>query len=427
QKHEALYEIEIVRRPHPFPFVNSFGALPMTILQTHDLDKHSSSSTDLDHATRHIEIALPTDMAYLAGDHLGVIGSNEPDQVRRVAEHFLFDQQTIIQLHNNNGRKPIAPTDEPISVHDLLANYVELQDIARREHIRKMVEYTSDATEKQHLARLVDNSAEGEAAYKREILDRHASVIDLLEDHPSCALPFSVYLEFLTPLRPRYYSISSSPLIKRDECSITVSIVRGPARSGHGVFEGVCSSYLERQRKGDLIYAFIQNTSGPFHPPQDLSTPIIMIAAGTGLSPFRGFLQSRSVLIEHGAKLGQALLLFGCRHPEVDFLYKEELENFEKAGVVKLHTAFSRLDPQKKVFVQDKILEQKDEIWQLLQQKAVVYICGNADTMVPDVHKSFVSLIQEKIGKSEQEASAWLNNLIKEKRYLVDIWGVEAI
>lgn len=423
QKHAPLYDIEIVRRPHPFPFVNSFGALPMTILANRNLDT-PGGSVALDHSTRHIQLALPADMSYLAGDHLGVIASNEPEQVKRAADHFHFDQQTIIRLHNNNGRKPIAPTDEPISVYDLLANYVELQDVAKREQISKMAEYTSDEREKQQLELLAGTGKESAAAYKTRVLDRHASVLDLLEDCPSCALPFHIYLECLTPLRPRYYSISSSPLIKQDECSITVGVVKGPARSGHGTFEGVCSSYLDSQQTGNIIYAFIQNTSGPFHPPQDFNTPIIMLAAGTGLAPFRGFLQSRAVLQRHGAKPGPALLFFGCRHPEVDFLYKDELLEFEKAGLVTLHTAFSRLTPGNKVFVQDKLLEQQDAVWRLLQDGAVVYVCGDAGSMVPGVQQKFLTIVQNKMQVDEQAARAWLDDLVKKNRYLVDIWGM---
>lgn len=422
RKQQPLYDVEIVRHPHPFPFINSFGALPLTVLDNHTLTK-SNGSSDQIHETRHIQVALPADLAYRAGDHLGVIASNESAQVKRVAEHFHFDQQTIIQLHSNNGRKPIAPLEEPISVYDLLANYVELQDVAKREHISKIADYSSDAHEKQHLELLAGSGAESAAAYKAVVLDKHASLIDLLEDHPSCALPFSVYLECLAPLRPRYYSISSSPLAKPDECSITVGVVKGATKSGHGVFEGVCSSYLAQQQKGELLYAFIQNTSGAFHLPQDFHTPLIMVAAGTGLAPFRGFLQSRMVLLQHKAVLGPALLFFGCRHPESDFLYKEELTEYEMAGVVRLYTAFSRLDPQKKVFVQEKLLEHKDEIWQLLQDGAVVYVCGDAATMVPDVRKTFLTLAQEKGAMSAQDAGSWLDGLVKNNRYLVDIWG----
>ncbi len=234
----------------------------------------------------------------------------------------------------------------------------------------------------------------------------------------------NIYLELLTPLRPRYYSISSSPLVSPDECSITIGVVKGPAKSGRGEFEGVCSNYLRHQKEGNMIYAFVQDTNSPFHLPEDSRTPIIMIGPGTGLAPFRGFLQERAMQQRAGKQIGTALLFFGCQHPQKDYLYREELENFEKDGVMKLYTAFSRLDPQKKVYVQDKIYEHKDEVWQLLQDGAIVYICGDTTHMVPDVRKTFARVYQEKTGKSEQEANQWLDDLTVKNRYMVDIWGI---
>jgi cytochrome P450 / NADPH-cytochrome P450 reductase len=341
-----------------------------------------------------------------------------------VADHFQFDAQTIVRVHKRDGRKQATPIDQPISVYDGLANYIELQDVATRAHIRRMVEYTNDEEERQRLDFLSGDSEESSTAYKAEILNKRRSIIDLLEEYPSCTLPFNIYLELLTPLRPRYYSISSSPLATPDVCSITVGVVKGPAKSGRGEFEGVCSNYLRRQREGNIVYAFVQDIYSPFHPPEDSRTPIIMIGPGTGLAPFRGFLQERDMQQKSGRQIGISLLFFGCRHPEQDFLYKEELENFERDGVVKLYTAFSRLDPQKKVYVQDKIYANKDEVWQLLQDGAIVYICGDTSQMVPDVRRTFCRICSENTGKSQQEANQWLDDLTNRNRYMVDIWGI---
>src|SRR6184192_1308605 len=126
-----------------------------------------------------------------------------------------------------------------------------------------------------------------QAMYRREVLSKRRSLIDLLEDFPSCSLPFNVYLELLSPLRLRYFSISSSPLVEEDQGSITVGVVRGPAKSGHGTFEGVCSSYLSQRQPGDIVYAFVQDTKSHFRLPEDASIPLIMIGPGTGLAPLR--------------------------------------------------------------------------------------------------------------------------------------------
>jgi cytochrome P450/NADPH-cytochrome P450 reductase len=121
-----------------------------------------------------------------------------------------------------------------------------------------MVEFTNDGEERVRLDFLSGDSEGSSAAYKAEVLNKRKSVIDLLEEYPSCALPFNIYLELLTPLRPRYYSISSSPLVTPDECSITVGVVKGPAKSGRGEFEGVCSNYLRNQKETNIVYALYE-------------------------------------------------------------------------------------------------------------------------------------------------------------------------
>lgn len=420
QEQVPLYEVEILRHPHPYPFVNSFGALPMTVLANREL-----AGGDGARSVQHVRIALAPSVSYRTGDHLGVVASNGPALVKRVADHFYFDEQTVVRLHMNQkqGRREIGPLNEPISVYDGLANYVELQDVAKRAHIRRMAQYTSDQAERQHLESLSGESDESATAYQSEVLDKRKALIDLLEEHPSCALPFNIYLECLTPLRPRYYSISSSPSVTPDECSITVGVVKGPAKSGHGEFAGVCSNYLHERPEGAILYAFVQDTKSPFHPPVDARTPIIMIGPGTGLAPFRGFLQERAMRQRAGQQIGPALLFFGCQHPDKDYLYREELEQLARDGVMKLYTAFSRLDPQKKVYVQDKIYEAREEVWQLLQNGAIVYICGDTTRMAPDVRKTFARIYQEQTGQSEQEANQWLDDLTAKNRYMVDIWG----
>src|SRR5258708_15501734 len=169
-----------------------------------------------------------------------------------------------MRLHKTNGRKQASPLNEPISVYDGLDNYIELQDVATRAHIRRMAEYINDGAARQRLEFLAGDSEDSAAAYKTEILNKRKSVIDLLEEYPSCALPFNIYLELLTPFRPRYYSISSSPLDALDECSVTVGVVNGPAKSGRGEYDGICSRYLCHQNEGNIVYAFVQDTKSPF-------------------------------------------------------------------------------------------------------------------------------------------------------------------
>src|SRR6202035_5960950 len=137
-------------------------------------------------------------------------------------------------------------------------------------------------------------------------------------------------------------SISSSPAGDAMRCSVTVGVVQGAASSGRGVYKGVCSNYLAGRRAGDTVHATVRETKAGFRLPDDPSVPIIMIGPGTGLAPFRGFLQERAARKARGESLGPAMLFFGCRHPDQDFLYADELKAFATEGITELHTAFSR-------------------------------------------------------------------------------------
>ena len=134
-------------------------------------------------------------------------------------------------------------------------------------------------------------------------------MFDLLEEHPACELPFHAYLEMLSLLAPRYYSISSSPSGDPSRCSVTVAVVEGPASSGRGIYKGICSNYLAGRREGETIHATVRETKAGFRLPDDPSVPIIMIGPGTGLAPFRGFLQERAALKGQGrdARPGDAV------------------------------------------------------------------------------------------------------------------------
>ena len=150
---------------------------------------------------------------------------------------------------------------------------------------------------------------------------------------------------------------------------------------------------------------------------------MIMVAAGTGLAPFRGFLQDRAAEKAEGKHVGPATLFFGCRNPEQDYIYEDELRAFEEAGLVRLRPAFSRVPGRPKTYVQQVIDQEADEVWRLLQDEAVVFICGDASRMAPDVRRAFMDVFREKTGASAADAEAWLAGLRSADRYLEDIWG----
>ena len=414
----AHLTVEDVDGGEASPFVDSLGARAMRVAVNREL--HTRTGADPSpRSTRHLELELPEGVAYRAGDHLGVIPRNADALVARGAARFGLDPAASIRLRLPGSRKTFLPVDQPVRVSRLLGDYVELQDPATRKQIQGLAAHTECPWTGPRLRAL----AEDEARYREEVLARRKSVIDLLDEFPACQLPFNRYLEMLPPLRPRYYSISSSPLRHERRCSITVAIVEGEARSGRGTFHGVCSGYLLLQKEGEPVHAFVKDTRSAFRLPDNASTPIIMIGPGTGLAPFRGFLQERAALRERGQAVGPALLFFGCRHPRQDFIYEDELRAFADQGVVRLFACFSRAPDAQKTYVQDQLREQRALVWKQLQQGGTVYVCGDATRMAPDVRRAFAAIHREATGSDERAALAWLDGLAAEGRYLVDVWA----
>lgn len=413
----SAYEVQVINDMREHPLVKTFDAYPAKILVNRELYHNPA-----ERSARHIEIALPAAMSYRTGFHLGIIPQNSSAQVERVAKHFQFKRDTHILLRKSDSRKTNLPVEIPISVYALLTEYVELQDVATRKHIKALAGYTQCPPDKQKLLALSGEDEGSIARYKAEVLAQHKSIIDLLEEFPACELPFHAYLELLSMMRPRYYSISSSPLQNEKSCSITIAVVDAPARSGHGQYKGVCSNYLSQQLENEEINAFIQDTHSTFMLPEDAKIPLIMVGPGTGVAPYRGFLQERAACKARGEEIGASLLFFGCRHPEQDYLYQDEFEALQTEGVTAMVTAFSRLEGQDKLYVQDQIINHKERVWELIQQGAIIYVCGDANHMAPDVRNAFATLYREKAGASEQEAEQWLNTQTSHGHYLVDVW-----
>jgi cytochrome P450/NADPH-cytochrome P450 reductase len=226
----------------------------------------------------------------------------------------------------------------------------------------------------------------------------------------------------LSLLAPRYYSISSSPSVDASRCSITVGVVEGPASSGRGIYKGICSNYLAGRRTGETIQATVRETKAGFRLPDDSGVPIIMIGPGTGLAPFRGFLQERAARKAKGASLGPALLFFGCRHPEKDFLYADELKAFAESRIAELYTAFSRAEGPK-IYVQNLVAAERQRVWSLIEQGAIIYVCGDGGKMEPGVKAALVAIYRERSGADAEAAQRWIDDLGAKNRYVLDVWA----
>ena len=275
-------------------------------------------------------------MEYATGDHLGVLPRNNVDLIRRVLARFNLDAGTYVTINpTGGGSYTHLPLGEPSPLLGILGSCVELQDMASRSDLAVLARYAGDPDEKAELEAMSALDEAGRAAYRERVAAPRRTVLDLLDRYPSCDLPFDVYLDLLPPLRPRFYSISSSPAAT-DTCHLTVGVLRGPARSGEGEFCGVASGHLEAGMEGSTVFTFVRKPTIPFRPPANPHAPMIMVGAGTGMAPFRGFLQERADLKRQGAPIGESILFFGCRDSATDYLYAEELAAFAADGVTRV-------------------------------------------------------------------------------------------
>jgi cytochrome P450/NADPH-cytochrome P450 reductase len=304
----------------------------------------------------------------------------------------------------------------------ILGACVELQDVASRSDLAVLARYASDPEEAEKLQAMSGLDEAGRKAYREQVATRRLSVLELLDDFPSIDLPFNVYLELLPPMRPRYYSISSSPAVT-STCHLTVGVLHGPARSGDGYFNGVASNHLGSSMENSTQFTFVRKPTIPFRPPANPHIPMIMVGAGTGVAPFRGFLQERAALAQQGAPIGKSILFYGCRNAQGDVLYADELKDFEAAGVTEVQMAFSREQGQPRTFVQQVIEREGDKVWDLIAAGAVIFVCGNANTMAPGVRAALMEVYRAKTNGSGASADEWLQGLRDSDRYLEDIWG----
>ncbi len=418
---EPLYRVEPVAPSAALAPPAVTGALALKVAANDELQRRDGPNAS-DRSTRHIEVELPAGASYRVGDHLAVAPRNDPALVDQIARRFGFQPSDIIKLSAPAGRRPLLPVGEPIAVGRLLTEFVELQQPATRRQIQAMAAATRCPVTKPKLMSYLGEDEAAAERYRAEILAKRKSAFDLMVEFPACEWPLAGYLETLTPLAPRYYSISSSPLAEATRLSVTVGVVSGPASSGNGVFKGACSNYLATRRIGDAISATIRPTKAGFGLPDDPGVPLIMIGPGTGLAPFRGFLQQRAALKKSGRALGPAMLFFGCRHPEQDFLYADELKAYAADEIVELHVAFSRAGAAR-AYVQHRIAEQGERVSALIDQGAIVFVCGDGAKMEPDVRRTLIALRRERAGASEEAGKAWLDDLAAASRYVLDVWS----
>ncbi|WP_413114001.1 assimilatory sulfite reductase (NADPH) flavoprotein subunit [Thaumasiovibrio sp. DFM-14] len=343
---------------------------------------------------RHIEIDLDgSGLTYQPGDALGVWYQNDPALVEAILVKvgLTGNEDVMIDGVSYTLRQALIKKFEITSANpQLVMQYAQLSDS------KKLQKLTSEPD-------------------KLRAYANNTQVLDVLGEKKT-TLTADQLIGLLRKLTPRLYSIASSQAEVDNEVHLTVGVVEF-SRGEQARFGGASSFLSHRLEEGQKVNVFVEHNQN-FKLPQDDNAPVIMIGPGTGIAPFRSFLQER----DNRGATGKNWLFFGDRTFTEDFLYQVEWQKYLKSGVLnQLDVAFSR-DQAEKVYVQHRILEQAKQVWRWIEDGAYLYVCGDASQMAKDVHDALLTVVEQHGGKSREQAEAYLSELRKAKRYQKDVY-----
>ncbi|MGE5393097.1 MAG: assimilatory sulfite reductase (NADPH) flavoprotein subunit [Candidatus Saccharibacteria bacterium] len=358
------------------------------------LDKVRITGRGSDKEVYHVELSLKgSGITYEPGDSVGILPNNPPSLV-----------EAILQFNGFEGSEKVIIKEGELSIKEALSRYLEVT-VLNREVIQRYYEKTEIAALKEVLS-------------NDHLLNQYLygyDVLDLLEEFPAQLTPQDL-AEILRSLPARLYSISSSQAAVGDEVHITVAKVsyhnKGRDRSG------ACSTYLAEHIEVDSLVSIFIEKNPAFKLPEDHKTPVILVGAGTGVAPFRAFLQHR----EANNQKGNTWLFFGERRFHSDFLYQVEWQKLVKNGFLeKIDVAFSR-DQQEKIYVQHRLLQRQKEVYDWLNKGASIYLCGDMKSMARDVQQALLKIFESEGGMTEEKALEYLKQLKKERRFQTDVY-----
>ncbi|MFK0376467.1 assimilatory sulfite reductase (NADPH) flavoprotein subunit [Pandoraea sp. NPDC090278] len=388
--------------------VGGMGA--MTTTESHYSRKNPFDAPVLENITlsgrgsskevHHLELSLEgSGLTYEPGDALGVVVKNDAPLVDELIDTLALDPQATTTTH-----------DSTLSLRDAFVNAYDITTLSRA-----FLEKYAALAESTELRTLL--SAGNEVALRDYLYGR--DVLDVVRQFPARKLKAAEFVGTLRTLQPRLYSIASSLAANPEAVHITVGAVR---YDSHGrARRGVASTYLaditDTARTGASVPVYI-DANRNFKLPQDAHAPVIMIGPGTGIAPFRAFVEQRQALDAPGKNW----LFFGDRNFRTDFLYQREWQRYVKDGALtKIDLAFSR-DTEDKVYVQQRLREQGKAVYEWLQEGAYLYVCGDAEHMARDVHAALTDVIAEHGGLSQEAAAEYVKTLQREKRYQRDVY-----
>jgi sulfite reductase (NADPH) flavoprotein alpha-component len=347
--------------------------------------------------TRHLEVDLTGwGLSFEVGDSMAVYASNDPELVEEILQ----------ALGATGGEMVPRPKGEPLPLRTVLAKESLITQPTPK-LLRAIAERASSAP-------LLKELLHSDRKHDLETYLYGLEVIDFLVEHPSVKFAPEEFVGLLAKLQPRLYSIASSPKAFPDSVHFTLDVVR---YESHGrVRKGVCSTFMaERAESGMPVFP----TSSKFRMPDDPNVPLIMVGPGTGIAPFRAFLQERQVI---GAQ-GKAWLFFGSQREQCDYFYREEFAQMQRDGyLARIDCAFSR-DQEHKVYVQHRMQENGAQLWKWIEgEGAHFFVCGDAKRMAKDVDAALKKIVQTEGSKNPEEANEYIEQLKKDKRYKRDVY-----
>lgn len=360
------------------------------------LNNYNLNTADSEKATHHIEISLEgSGLEYEVGDALGLYPRNDEVMVDEIIEATGFKPSEIVPVGNG---KEATLREALISAYD----------------IRSLNKAFLENWQKHSFSPFLRALVQGGSKEQIDDFCWGRELIDLIIQHPADFADAEEFVGALKKLQPRLYSISSSPKAHPGEVHLTVGVVKYNAHDRER--GGVCSTYLA-ERVEDTNPGVYMHSNSAFRPPAG-DKDLIMVGPGTGVAPFRAFLEERAAT----NATGRSWLLFGNPHEATDFLYKDELTKMQEDGILTtLTTAFSR-DQAEKIYVQDRMIEHAQEMWAWLEGGATFAVCGDASRMAKDVDKALHTIAETAGGLSSEAAVEWVKALKKDKRYIRDVY-----
>ncbi|KAK2037420.1 bifunctional P-450:NADPH-P450 reductase [Colletotrichum somersetense] len=398
------------------------SALRQDVREAHVVCNSTLTPMDASVGKRTMEIRLPAGATYEPGDYLAILPFNSRSSVERVMRHFRLNWDAHLTISANSFTS--LPDNTPIPAIGIFSAYVELCQPATKRNLLTLADAAQDEKTKLGL-----RSMAADHRYVSDILSKRLSVLDLLESNPSINFPLAAFLSMLPPMRTRPYSISSSPLWDPNRVVLTYSVGKASLDDDAGRNTGLATTYMSSLEKGDMLQVAVRRSHANFRlPSKSSSHPIIMVAAGTGIAPFRGFVQERAELqVTDQSSTPASMLFFGCRDPDKDDLYRDNFDEWESRGVVSVWRAYSRKIEASKgcKYVQDRLWKERHHVMCAWNRGANIYVCGS-QAVGEAVRNILIDIFLDfsvKNGKdtSREDVGLWFDGL-KNSRYVVDVF-----